>query len=209
MQPVTLHHHIISKIRDDPGKEGFMGEIIQFRAEGDRRYALKEELKDCLMEEHMPGGQEEMYSVDLPQCRELSCFANRKGFCDALSDTDFGTRSCPFYKTVEDAVSDQLDALQRLVDMGRFDLIEKYRGTLEALGILDCEDSFFNEHSGDIDYLNRLRSLEKQMKEDSVLMTDEAGQEDSTENLAEILSDEWDEDDEEAGMTGGDQDERI
>ena len=47
------------------------------------------------------------------------------------------------------------------------------------------------------------------MKEDSVLMTDEAGQEDSTENLAEILSDEWDEDDEEAGMTGGDQDERI
>ena len=189
-----------------------MGEIIQFRAEGDLKGGMmggqNDELMEELTEKHMPV-EEGMAGDGLPQCRELSCFANREGFCDALSDTDFGMRRCPFYKTVEDAISDQLDALQRLVDMGRFDLIEKYRGTLEALGILDCDDSFFHEHSGDIDYLNRLRSLEKQMKEDSVLMTDEAGQEDSTENLAEILSDEWDEDDEEAGMTGGDQDERI
>ena len=184
-----------------------MGEIIQFRAEGD--------LTKNLTGKHMPDEQEEMSVDGLPQCRELSCFANREGFCDALSDTDFGMRRCPFYKTVEDAISDQLDALQRLVDMGRFDLIEKYRGTLEALGILDCEDSFFHEHSEDIDYLNRLRSLEKQMKEDAALPAAEDGQADSTDGLAEILSDEWDEDDEETGddeedgMTGGGSDECL
>ena len=186
-----------------------MGEIIQFRAGGDLTEDLKDELSEELMEEHMPDGQEEMPCDGLPKCRELSCFANRDGSCDALSDTDFGMRRCPFYKTVEDAISDQLDALQRLVDMGRFDLIEKYRGTLEALGILDCEDSFFNEHSEDIDYLNRLRSLEKQMKEDAALPADEAGRADGKDDLVEILSDEWDEDDEEDGMTGGDPDECL
>lgn len=188
-----------------------MGEIIQFRAEGDLMEELKEELleerTDDLIEKHMPV-EEGMASDGLPQCRELSCFANREGFCDALSDTDFGMRRCPFYKTVEDAISDQLDALQRLVDMGRFDLIEKYRGTLEALGILDCEDSFFHEHSGDIDYLNRLRCLEKQMKEDAATMAEE-GQTESTDGLEEVLSDEWDEDDGEDGMTGGDPDECL
>ena len=191
-----------------------MGEIIQFRAEGDLKGGMmggkNDELMEELTEKHMPD-EEGMAGDGLPQCRELSCFANREGFCEALSDTDFGMRRCPFYKTVEDAISDQLDALQRLVDMGRFDLIEKYRGTMEALGILECEDSFFHEHSEDIDYLNRLRCLEKQMKEDGSLPADATGQADSTEDLAEILLDEWDEDgdDEETDVTGGGSDERI
>lgn len=187
--------------------------MIQFRAEGDlkgsKKGSLRADIKDGLRECHMPEGQTEAVNDNLPACRELSCFANREGYCDALTDTDFGMRRCPFYKTMEDAISDQLDALQRLVEMGRFDLIEKYRGTLEALGILDCEDSFFNEYSGDIDYLNRLRSLEKQMKEDIAMLAAEAGHTDRTDDLVEILSDEWDEDDEETDMTGGGPDECI
>lgn len=184
-----------------------MGEIIQFRAEEDQMGNLKDDLMEELIEEYISDGQEDNESC--PRCRKLSCFANRKGLCNALSDTDFGMRRCPFYKNCDDAMAESLDALQRLVDLGRFDLIEKYRGALEAMGILDCEDSFFSEHGEDIAYLNRLRSLEKQLKEDAALTAAEEGQSEGTDGLAEILSDEWDEGDEEEGMTGGDPDECL
>lgn len=132
-------------------------------------------------------------TAPLEKCRELSCFANENGFCRALGDTDFGMRRCPFYKTKEDALTDQLDALQRLVDKGRFDLIEKYRGTLETLGILESGDSFFYEHGADIDYLRRLRELEMQLKEEKKEPQDVDA--DSIDGLAGLFEDEWDDED--------------
>ena len=146
------------------------------------------------MEQAQTGTEEE--TALLEKCRELTCFANENGFCSALGDTDFGMRRCPFYKTKEDALTDQLDALQRLIDKGRFDLIEKYRGTLETLGILESGDSFFYEHGADIDYLRRLRELEMQLKEETK-DTRNCGEDstDTTEGLADLLADEWDEED--------------
>ena len=35
---------------------------------------------------------------DYPDCKRKSCTANEGGRCLALNDTDFGGRSCPFYK---------------------------------------------------------------------------------------------------------------
>ncbi len=31
-------------------------------------------------------------------CKKESCFANVKGVCSILTDTNFGKRKCPFYK---------------------------------------------------------------------------------------------------------------
>ena len=35
-------------------------------------------------------------------CSRKDCFAYREGCCIVLLDTDFGRRSCPFYKTEEE-----------------------------------------------------------------------------------------------------------
>ena len=109
------------------------------------------------------GGRE-----DGRKCRECGCFANKKGICEALSDTDFGGRECPFFKTKEDAETERLDALERLVEKKRFDLIEKYRGTLEELGVLSCGDSFFDDHGGTVSYLAELKELEQKLKEGGI-----------------------------------------
>ena len=34
-------------------------------------------------------------------CGQRGCFAYREGHCDCLSDTDFGGRGCPFFKSVK------------------------------------------------------------------------------------------------------------
>lgn len=76
-----------------------------------------------------------------PVCREHpDCHAWEKGRCVALADTDFGTRGCPFYKNKEQNEWEQQDALERLLDKNRMDLIEKYRVPLVKLGILPDED---------------------------------------------------------------------
>lgn len=33
-----------------------------------------------------------------PVCSAVNCFANTNGYCQILSDNDFGERSCPFFK---------------------------------------------------------------------------------------------------------------
>ena len=163
-----------------------MAEIIVFDN-------LSDAVGDGMLQELPP---EEEAGTGSRECMELSCFANKHGICDALCSTDFGMRRCPFFKTEEELAEGQLDALQRLVDRGRFDLIEKYRGTMEELGILDCEDSFFHEHQEAVDYLAQLREMEKKLKEESLQGT-----------FADDAADEWDdggwdEDDEDNGSTG-------
>lgn len=34
-----------------------------------------------------------------PTCNNDNCFANNEGRCNCLSDSDFGGRKCPFFKT--------------------------------------------------------------------------------------------------------------
>ena len=157
-----------------------MAEILEFK-----NSSIEEESAQELDEAII---QDEPYS----KCRELSCFANKDGYCNALNNTDFGMRQCPFYKEKEDAVTEQLDALQHLIEAGRYDLIEKYRGVLEELGILEYEDSFFDEHAGAIGYLESLRNVEKQLKQEAEEITF-ADLPDPT--LTEEWDDDWDEDD--------------
>jgi len=53
------------------------------------------------------------------------CFQAMGVHCKLLS-SQVEASDCPFYKTQEQAEKDRLAAHQRLKDIGRFDLIEKY-----------------------------------------------------------------------------------
>lgn len=48
------------------------------------------------------------------------------GRCISLEDNDFGGKPCPFHKTVAERDAGGEQSYQRLVAMGRFDLIAKY-----------------------------------------------------------------------------------
>ena len=59
--------------------------------------------------------------------RHPDCFAHGLyQHCNVLSDTTFKHRDCPFYKTVEQCDQERIQALQRLYDIGRPDLVVKY-----------------------------------------------------------------------------------
>jgi len=49
-------------------------------------------------------------------CSKSDCFAygHRTGCCQVLTDTDFGTRTCPFYKTKTQYENDRLRAAKRV-----------------------------------------------------------------------------------------------
>lgn len=86
-----------------------------------------------------------------PVCRaHPDCHAWKNGRCIALTDTDFGTRGCPFYKNRDQNEWEQQDALERLIDKGRMDLIEKYKVPLLKLGVLPDEEEI-NSSSGSLE----------------------------------------------------------
>ena len=59
--------------------------------------------------------------------KETDCFAREDdGICSALDDTDFGGRTCPFYKPAEQRARELEGKVQYLKGIGREDLIEKY-----------------------------------------------------------------------------------
>lgn len=60
------------------------------------------------------------------ECNKYDCFANRSGRCRALTDTNFTAKACPFYKTVAQASDDRAKSQDRLVAIGRQDLIAYY-----------------------------------------------------------------------------------
>lgn len=127
------------------------------------------------------------------KCKAVTCFANTGGLCDALEYAEDGygdTRPCPFYKKKDDVEKDRIDALERVVNKDRFDLIRKYRPTLEQVGVLDAgkaEDSFFDAHSGDIRELQELAYIEQEIRNGRVVPC-------AVPVIGE--SDEWDEPDE-------------
>ena len=61
-----------------------------------------------------------------PCSKHTDCFANIKGHCACLRNNDFGERECPFYKNNMTAAAERENAKQRLLKMGRTDLIETY-----------------------------------------------------------------------------------
>lgn len=68
-----------------------------------------------------------------PKCAEHpDCFACIDGKCAALNES--GGQGCVFYKPEQQALQEVQRAYQVLKENKRFDLIEKYRKALTALG---------------------------------------------------------------------------
>ena len=57
---------------------------------------------------------------------QKDCAACHNGICIALEDTDFKGYGCPFYKSAEQQAEESADIIRHLMDIGRFDLVEKY-----------------------------------------------------------------------------------
>ena len=62
-----------------------------------------------------------------PNCPNNRCASYRSGVCLALDVNDFGVRPCPFFKTVEEAQHEREATMERLQELGREDLIRKYK----------------------------------------------------------------------------------
>lgn len=62
-----------------------------------------------------------------PHCsRSACCLRDRRRRCSVLTDNDFGGRECPFFKTAAQRDAEEERNYQRLVALGRDDLILKY-----------------------------------------------------------------------------------
>lgn len=61
-----------------------------------------------------------MLDREAPSCRRKTCFACAKEseICMLLTDTNFGKRECPFYKTRETYRLDREQAERRLTRIG-------------------------------------------------------------------------------------------
>lgn len=60
------------------------------------------------------------------RCKRYDCFQNLCGNSCKILNNGYKDDKCPFYKTDEQAEKDRQAAHQRLVDLGRYDLIEQY-----------------------------------------------------------------------------------
>ena len=83
-----------------------------------------------------------------PECAEHpDCFACIDGKCTALNES--GGQGCVFYKPEQQALQEVQRAYQVLKENKRFDLIEKYRKALTALGAtaqeFDASESTMDE----------------------------------------------------------------
>lgn len=82
-----------------------------------------------------------------PECQfeREDCHAYQAGTCQALANTDFGDRDCPFYRSKSDNVREVSQCINILIRKGRTDLIDKYRPVYDALSLLGGEDEFIRE----------------------------------------------------------------
>ena len=75
-----------------------------------------------------------------PACPEHEtrpdCFAYINGRCVALAEV-FEDKSCPFYKSVEKNTAELKASYQRLISIGRIDLVTRHRRALIAMGVFD------------------------------------------------------------------------
>ena len=69
-----------------------------------------------------------------PICNCSDCFQNKSGVtCELLTANP--SQPCPFYKTHMEAETDKMEAHNRLVKLGRRDLIEKYEFNTARRGL--------------------------------------------------------------------------
>ena len=98
------------------------------------------------MNQKMRGIGNEPGQEDKPACcfSHTDCFAFQDWYCMALRDSHFSAdengfcqegAECPFYKTIEENQAEQRACLQRLVHLGRTDLIEKYEREMRIAGV--------------------------------------------------------------------------
>lgn len=84
-----------------------------------------------------------------PECRfeREDCHAWGDGRCAALIDTDFSTdvTDCPFYRSKQDNLRENTACLNKLIRMGRTDLIDKYHPVYMNLSLLGGEDDFIRD----------------------------------------------------------------
>ena len=64
--------------------------------------------------------------ANYPKCTKGDCFQNKCGVRCQLLKEHSGSMTCPFYKTYEQVEIERQETHKKLVDMGRYDLIEKY-----------------------------------------------------------------------------------
>ena len=127
------------------------------------------------------------YTVSQPDC-----FANIDGHCTALKKAE-DSDACSFYKSEAQAMADAKRSYQRLKEMGRSDLINKYIKSLTALGLLDDDIETAEQYGEQFDRFrekNYQEQLEKAVEND---LDEDLLEDDETED-AEDTEDEEDED---------------
>ena len=87
----------------------------------------------------------------LPLCGRKDCHAWQGKRCTALSDNCFGRMQCPFYKEREACRRERKAYFSRLVEVGRIDLVEKYRPVLAELGVFDFGDGFTDRAAAELE----------------------------------------------------------
>lgn len=86
----------------------------------------------------------------MPLCDEKNCHAWQFGRCIALWNNDFGGKRCPFYKPMSVCQKERKDALTKMIQDGRMDLVEKYKAVLSDLGVFDMEDGYADRAADDL-----------------------------------------------------------
>lgn len=122
------------------------GKDVTRRLQHKRGRRSREEMRQLQLE------REELETVSFPVCTaHPDCHACRNGRCMALDRNDFVGRDCPFYKNSEINRREQREGLEKLIRMGRTDLIDKYKGTFQELGIFGMSDSFTEQATAELD----------------------------------------------------------
>lgn len=122
------------------------GKDVTRRLQHKRGRRSREEMRQLQLE------REELETVSFPVCTaHPDCHACRNGRCMALDRNDFGRRDCPFYKNSEINRREQREGLEKLIRMGRTDLIDKYKRTFQELGIFGMSDSFTEQATAELD----------------------------------------------------------
>ena len=102
----------------------------------------------------------------LPECRfeREKCHAFREGKCMVLMDTDFGENvaDCPFYRSKEDNLRESAMCINRLIRIGRTDLIEKYQPVYRSLNLLGGEGDFERRARAELE--EKRKTIREQVK---------------------------------------------
>lgn len=103
---------------------------------------------------------EEVDRDSCPPCtKHPDCFACKEGYCTAMRIPDgrmskkkrAAFEQCSFYKPIEQVKESGARCYQRLKEMGRRDLINKYADTLIVTGAMDDEIRAANQKAEEID----------------------------------------------------------